>query len=207
VALPAAAWLLAPGDAAGRMVEAADVAVTTQAATRSPGRASPRAKATKSPKVTVADIKTIRAAIEARGASAVLVNVWATWCEPCREEMPGLVRFFQKNRDRGLRLVLVSADSRSQRHQAAAFLAKHGVDIPSFLKTGDDQAFIDGIDKAWGGTMPVSILYDGTGAKRQMWDGVATEAELQSGLDKLLATKTEGGEVAPPPRSHPPKQP
>lgn len=173
-------------------------------ASKATGKPTGRVKA---PPVTPADIKTIRAAIDAPGAAAVLVNVWATWCEPCREEMPGLVRFFQKNRGRGLRLVLISADPRAQRARVAAFLRRHGVDVPSFLKTGDDQAFIDGIDKAWGGTLPVSILYDGSGAKRHMWDGVAAESELQAEFDRLLAgpgtSAVEPGSHEPKPRSTP----
>src|SRR5687768_6490353 len=44
------------------------------------------------------------------GARATLVNVWATWCGPCREEFPALVALAERRRADGLRVLLVSAD-------------------------------------------------------------------------------------------------
>ena len=51
-------------------------------------------------------------AVRAPGARAVLVNVWATWCDPVAQEMPDLIRFYRDHREDGLRLVLVSAGRR-----------------------------------------------------------------------------------------------
>ena len=70
--------------------------------------------------VAVAELPAILAAVKAPGAQAVLVNVWATWCEPCREEMPDLVRFYRDHRAEGLRLVLISADDDDQRAEVDA---------------------------------------------------------------------------------------
>src|SRR4051794_41056060 len=66
--------------------------------------------AARSPTVTPADVPTLLREIRKPGARAVLVNVWATWCDPCRAEMPRIARFFQAHRAEGLRLVLISAD-------------------------------------------------------------------------------------------------
>jgi thiol-disulfide isomerase/thioredoxin len=62
----------------------------------------------------------VLAAVRAPGARAVLVNIWATWCVPCREEMPDLLRLRRTYADRGLRLILVSGDFVSDADQAAA---------------------------------------------------------------------------------------
>jgi thiol-disulfide isomerase/thioredoxin len=139
--------------------------------------------ASASPEVAPADVAAVRAAIRKPGASAVLVNVWASWCDPCREEMPDVLRFYREHRDQGLRLILVSADDDAK--DAARFLGTLGVDFPSLLKAGDDMAFIDGLDKKWSGSLPASFLYDGRGQKRRFWSGTVTYDELAAELAKL----------------------
>src|SRR5215468_10422908 len=89
-------------------------------------------------RVEVAELPAIMAAVKAPGAQAVLVNVWATWCEPCREEMPDLVRFYRDHRAEGLRLVLISADDDDQRAEVARVLGALGFDGPAFIKHGND---------------------------------------------------------------------
>lgn len=135
------------------------------------------------PEVAPADVAAVRAAIRKPGATAVLVNVWATWCDPCREEMPGVLRFYRAHRAEGLRLVLVSADDDAG--EAAKFLAAQGVDFPSLRKVGDDMAFIDGLDRRWSGSLPASFLYDGRGNQRRFWSGKVTYDELEAQLAEL----------------------
>src|SRR5437867_9588711 len=60
-------------------------------------------------------------------ARATLVNVWATWCEPCREEFPELVEAANAHRADGVRLVLVSTDFDEQVPDVRHFLESHGV--------------------------------------------------------------------------------
>ena len=116
----------------------------------------------------------LRAAIAAPGASAVVVNVWATWCVPCRKEMPDLLRAAAELRGRGVRLVLVSADFDDQAERAREFLGRHGVDFPSYLKTGSDMEFIDALSPGWSGALPATFVYDGGGSLRDFWEGEAT---------------------------------
>lgn len=144
--------------------------------------------ATAAPPPLLLDVDAARVldAVRAPGAKAVLLNVWATWCLPCREEMPDLVRLDREFRDRGFRLVLVSADFEDQREEAARFLAENGYTAQSYLKRQKDQAFIDGIDPAWGGALPASMLYDGSGKQVALWEGKVTFEELRKKLLELL---------------------
>jgi thiol-disulfide isomerase/thioredoxin len=157
------------------------------------------------PEVKPATHGQVMQAIKQPGARAVLVNVWATWCEPCREEMPDILRYYKDRRAQGLRLVLVSADARDQREQVARYLATLGVDFPSYLKLGDDMAFIDGLDPRWDGTLPASMLFDGRGQRVHLWPGKVSYAALASKVDDFLAkAKTpEPGPTSPKPRSKP----
>ena len=110
----------------------------------------------------------------------VVANVWATWCTPCREEFPDLMRLHREYGSRGLRLVLVSADFEDQAKQARRFLAQQGVDFRSFLKTGNDMEFINGMDPRWTGALPATFVYDGGGRLRDFHEGRTTFAALES---------------------------
>jgi thiol-disulfide isomerase/thioredoxin len=158
------------------------------------------AAATPAPPVPVAvgDLTAIRAAVAAPGATAVLVNVWATWCDSCREEMPALLRFARAHRADGLRLVLVSADDEDRRPQVAAFLAQAGAaGATAFIKHGDDDAFVNGLDPNWSGALPASFLYDAHGAEKRFWSGPVNARDLEAGLRELKP------QPSPPPKRKP----
>lgn len=59
--------------------------------------------------------------------SAVLLNVWATWCPPCREEMPGLQALHERYAARGLRVLGVSIDSKGAESAIRRFMEDHGI--------------------------------------------------------------------------------
>ena len=137
-------------------------------------------------KVDIAELPAIMAAVKAPGAAAVLVNVWATWCEPCREEMPDLVRFYRDHRAQGLRLILISADDDDQRAEIARVLGALGFDGPAFIKRGNDMTFIDALDPKWKGALPATFLFDARGARTRSWLGSVTYDELRARLSGLL---------------------
>lgn len=78
-----------------------------------------------------------RASLSSLRGNAVLLNVWATWCHPCREEMPDLQRLHQQHSARGLRVVGVSIDERGQDDVIRAFLRDYGVTYPIWLDPDD----------------------------------------------------------------------
>jgi thiol-disulfide isomerase/thioredoxin len=138
------------------------------------------------PSVVATDAAGVMSAVRRPGARAVLVNIWATWCDPCVEELPDILKFYKESRQRGLRLVLVSADSRDDIEKVARFLGERGVEFTTYLKTGDDMAFIDGLDRRWDGTLPTSLLFDGSGQRQRLWQGPVTYDALKKELERVL---------------------
>jgi thiol-disulfide isomerase/thioredoxin len=120
----------------------------------------------------------------APGAAVTLVNVWATWCGPCREEFPVLLA--AARRHPGARLVLVSADFETQAHDVRAFLAAHGVRDTTFLKHEGDQSFIDGLEPKWTGALPLTLVYDASGRRTAWWEGAADSARFETALVSAL---------------------
>lgn len=128
----------------------------------------------------------IVAAVRDAGAAAVVVNVWATWCVPCREEMPDLLRLRRDYAGRGVQVWLVSADFAADAGAAAAFLAEQGVDFPTYLKRDGDMPFIDAFDPDWSGALPATFIYDGSGRRRQALFGKSTYAQLEAKVLEVL---------------------
>lgn len=125
--------------------------------------------------------------LHAHHGRVVLVDFWATWCDPCREELPKLVALSKKFGTRKFDLVTVSADEPEQEAAAAALLDKEGVPAPRYVKLADDdQVFIDSIDKKWSGALPALFLYDASGVRIASFIGESDPAEIESAIRKAL---------------------
>ena len=106
---------------------------------------------------------------EQRGR-VVMVNFWATWCGPCRQEMPQLDRLYQKYRASGFVLLGVNVDDDTRK--AADVAAKLGVSFPVLLDT--DKAVSRLYDLS---TMPSTVLIDREGKVRYVHRGYLTGYE------------------------------
>ena len=120
------------------------------------------------------------------GAKATLVNVWATWCVPCRQEFPSLLKVARAHEREGLRLVLVSADFDDQLPGIHAFLGTHGVRDTTYLKAGDDMTFINTLSPEWSGALPATFVYDPRGRLVSFWEGKADEARFEKAVRQAL---------------------
>jgi cytochrome c biogenesis protein CcmG, thiol:disulfide interchange protein DsbE len=69
---------------------------------------------------------------------AVLVNMWATWCPPCRAEMPAMENMYQEYKDQGFMVLAVNNTFQDNPFEIAAFTAEYGLTFPILLdETGD----------------------------------------------------------------------
>jgi thiol-disulfide isomerase/thioredoxin len=131
----------------------------------------------------------VLAAVRAAGTKAVVVNLWATWCTPCRQEFPDLMRFYRDYKDRGVTLILVSGDFASESAGASEFLTSQGVNFRSYLKSEPDEKFINGFDPAWSGALPATFVYDDKGQRKHSFLGPVTYESLQQEVAPLLGAK------------------
>jgi thiol-disulfide isomerase/thioredoxin len=138
---------------------------------------------------TAADV--LQAVAEARG-NVVLVNVWATWCDPCRHEFPALLRVRQELAARRFSLILVSADFADQLPQVRRFLAQQGVSFPTYLKAQSDMEFINALNPRWSGALPATFLYDPAGKLRDFWEGEASYEDIAGKVRALLGSAPQG---------------
>ncbi len=117
----------------------------------------------------------------------LLVNFWATWCEPCREEFPAIVKLYQTYRGRGLSVVAISMDEPESMPAIEEFLKSQGAQFGSYRHNFRDfSALIDTINPRWGGGIPASFLYDPQGQLVSSWQGATKYEEFESAVVPLL---------------------
>ena len=134
------------------------------------------------------DAKGLAQRIARERGRVVLVNFWATWCVPCREEFPELSRLQAKYGPRGLQVLGVSTDFASQMPAVEKFLAEQKPRFPNYRKKsgGDDQQFIDAVETSWGGELPFSVLFARDGKKSRALSGKHTYRDYEREILKLL---------------------
>ncbi|MCS7082885.1 MAG: TlpA family protein disulfide reductase [Bacteroidetes bacterium] len=121
-------------------------------------------------------------------AAVTLVNLWATWCQPCVEEFPDLVRLARAYRERGLRVMFVSVDFDSELEAVRRFLAEQGVDFPTYIKAqDDDNAFINALNPDWSGAIPATLVFDRQGRLRHFHEGKADYATFERMVQEVLS--------------------
>ncbi len=123
------------------------------------------------------------AQIKADAPKIAVVNFWASFCQPCRDEFPYFVRALREYRDEGLKVYFVSMDFESEVDEARSFLVEQGVDFESYIKDLPDQEFIDGIHKEWSGTIPVTLFLN---EKAEVISFVPRAMEFEELEEKIL---------------------
>ncbi|MEO8431841.1 MAG: TlpA disulfide reductase family protein [Acidobacteriota bacterium] len=134
------------------------------------------------------DVRGLQALLAEQKGRVVLVNFWATWCVPCREEFPDLIRLQKDLGPRGLTIIGISTDFAGQAAAVEAFLSETRPNFRNYRKKagGDDGAFIDTIDESWGGELPFSVLFAADGRKLRVLSGKRSYAQYRGEIAKAL---------------------
>jgi cytochrome c biogenesis protein CcmG/thiol:disulfide interchange protein DsbE len=109
----------------------------------------------------------------------VVMNLWASWCPPCRAEMPDLERLYQLQRNRGL--VVLGVDQGEAPARAASFARSLGVSYPILA---DEQQQYGRVYAALG--LPTTIVVDRRGTVMQGFDGPLTFDQMSAAVAPLL---------------------
>jgi thiol-disulfide isomerase/thioredoxin len=91
----------------------------------------------------------------------ILVNFWASWCEPCVEEFPDLIKIKNDFTDKGLRVILISLDFPEEfESKLKPFLKSNNVDFTTYFSDfKNSEELMDYFDKKWDGAMPATFIF------------------------------------------------
>jgi cytochrome c biogenesis protein CcmG, thiol:disulfide interchange protein DsbE len=112
----------------------------------------------------------------------VVMNLWASWCPPCRAEMPELQQFYAQNVARGVAVIGVNEGESAQR--AAAFARSLGISFPIWID--EDQRY-GRVYAALG--LPTTIVIDRDGTVLRGFDGPVTLPDLQAAVSSRLRSR------------------
>jgi thiol-disulfide isomerase/thioredoxin len=134
------------------------------------------------------------AAVRALRQKGVVLNVWATWCEPCRGELPMLSKVAKAYKAKGITVLPLSVDGPDGQPKIAGILSSFGFEPPYYVVTppvGDMKA---ALYEGWQGNIPVSFLLDGKAERRYFFNAEVYENELTPKLDAMLAGTLPAGQ-------------
>jgi len=122
--------------------------------------------------------------LSALRGQVVIVNLWASWCPPCRAEMPALERVYEANRDRGLEILAVNTTYQDSESAAAEFAREFGLSFPIVLdRTGEvSRSYLLR-------ALPTTFFIDREGIIRKVvLGGPMSETTIQTAVEELLGS-------------------
>ena len=167
----------------------AQVASPAQPATANPPSPELAAK----PKIELANDVAVKQLVAAAKGKVLVVNVWATFCIPCIEEMPELAKFYRERDADHVEFLSLNTDPVYTMEDAVKPFAREK-DIPFPIHVWNDlppEVLIDTLgvkDTGWDGELPATFIFDSTGALKRHWlervhlhDVSAAVAEVSQG--------------------------
>jgi cytochrome c biogenesis protein CcmG/thiol:disulfide interchange protein DsbE len=125
-----------------------------------------------------------QADLDALKGRVVVVNFWASWCVPCREEMPALQQASQAYAEAGRPVTVIGVDASDVRSEAAKFLGEVGVTYPTVY---DQQGLRGGVAASWTVTaLPQTWFVARDGSRAGRIAGRLTVEDLRAKVDALL---------------------
>ena len=121
----------------------------------------------------------LNALLESNKGKVVILDLWASWCPPCRKEIPGFINLYKKYKDKGLEIIGVAFDENGS-EVVPPFMKKMGINYPVYLDGGDIARKYD--LQAY----PTTLIYGKDGKVANKHTGYVSEEEFDDELSNLL---------------------
>jgi thiol-disulfide isomerase/thioredoxin len=127
--------------------------------------------------------------VKSLGKNLVLVNFWASWCGPCKEEFPNLLKLRDELSSKGFDVVFISIDGPQEREAAENFLKAQKVSFRTYYKGTQPLSFVTQIYPGWSGAVPASVIVSSDMHVLDAWEGDTSLEEFTARVTKQLGGK------------------
>jgi cytochrome c biogenesis protein CcmG, thiol:disulfide interchange protein DsbE len=132
------------------------------------------------PELTLTDIKGVSHSIAEYRGQVVLINLWATWCPPCKEEMPTLQSFYNKHKDQGFTVIAINDGDPTK--DVLQFVRDYKLTFPIWL----DPTYIATEQAFKSLNLPTSFVIDRNGVVQLQWVGGISLKTLDKDVAPLI---------------------
>lgn len=138
--------------------------------------------------IEIIDIDGLKQELNKKSDTVYVYNFWATWCKPCTEEMPDLLKVEKEFAGEKMKLILVSLDMLSQKDtRLAAFIRDYKISSEVLLLDEPDaNKWIPMVDESWTGSIPATLIHAPGKNYRKFHEGIISYTELKSHLLPLF---------------------
>jgi len=124
--------------------------------------------------------------VRASKSPLILLNFWASWCQPCKEELPAIKSLNEEFAGKGLKVILISIDDPDEVDIAINYLKDNALDFTTFYKGGQSLKFVSHIYPQWTGAVPATLLMNSDLKILDAWEGDSSLEELKQRVQKQL---------------------
>jgi len=125
--------------------------------------------------------------IKNREGKVLLINIWATWCVPCKEEFPDLIKFSESYGEK-VELIGISIDySDEVKSKIIPFLRELKPNFVNYVNVENDaEKFINNLNPYWSGAIPTTFFYDLNGEQYLFYEGKLSFKEIETNTLKMI---------------------
>ena len=148
------------------------------------------AQSSKNIKVEEIDKSKLEKLIKNRKGKVLLLNIWASWCMPCKKEFPDLVKLAEKYKNSKVEIVGLSVDDKSDLNsEVIPFLQKNNANFKIYIQNFKNIEELISFFPKWEGAIPLTVIFDKNGKEKKFIIGMRDFEFFDKAIQEVLASK------------------